>query len=56
MALFADKGNDSINANHDYDYLFVFVELLERIINILKELFSGIGGGKDDTTTTTTAE
>lgn len=41
------KGN--IDANHDYGYINFFIDCLERIIKIIKDLFSSIGG-KDDTT------
>ena len=41
--------NGNIDANHDYGYINFFIDCLERIIKIIKDLFSSIGG-KDDTT------
>lgn len=41
---------DKIDASSDYAYIAVFIVFLEKIIDIIKGLFSGInlGGGKDD--------
>lgn len=36
------------NANHDYDYINKFIDMLERIVEIIMKLFSGLGGSKPE--------
>lgn len=52
--MFKKLSSTNIDANHDYGYIQVFIDYLKEIIEILKELFSGITK-KDDATTTTGA-
>lgn len=51
--MFRTLASSDINANHDYDYIQVFINYLKQIIDILKDLFSSLGGKKEDPTTTT---
>ena len=52
--MFKKLSSTNIDANHDYGYIQVFIDYLKEIIEMLKELFSGLTK-KDDATTTTGA-
>lgn len=51
--MFRTLASTNIDANHDYGYIQVFIDYLKQIIEILKDLFSSLGGKKEDPTTTT---
>ena len=51
--MFRALASTNIDANHDYGYIQVFIDYLKQIIEILKDLFSSLGGKKEDPTTTT---
>lgn len=50
--MFKNLTATNIDANNSYGYIQVFINYLKEIIEILKELFSGLTK-KDDATTTT---
>ncbi len=51
--MFRTLASTNIDANHDYGYIGIFIGYLREIIEILKDLFSSLGGKKEDPTTTT---
>ncbi len=40
--MFKNLSSTNIDANHDYGYIQVFIDYLKEIIEILKDLFSGL--------------
>ena len=46
--MFRTLASSNIDANHDYGYIQVFIDYLKQIIEILKDLFSSLGGKKED--------